>query len=187
MTESNSSSPWLTLWYKPGRTLQGLIDSGKGQREALGFSLFFGLVNVWPAYSAKQDASAGVLLAGGLAGVAGLFFFSWLLRNFSRWFGGASSLAEVRTALGWGLLPWALTLGILLLGITAMSAAPGQMFPLFFIGLVYGFVILLSALSAALRLSLMKTFFCLLLAFLVSIFPLTLILQLLFGPTAGTL
>ena len=177
MTESSTPNPLITLWYKPGRTLQGLIASGKGRTEALCIAGLFGLVQVWPAYAAQAGASFGVLLLGGLGAVAGLYLFSWLLRNFGLWFGGEATLAEVRTALGWGLLPWSLSFGLLLALITATDADARQMFPLFFAAILYGFVILLSALSTGLRLSPMKAFFCLLLTFLVSIFPITLVLQ----------
>lgn len=181
MTESSRPSPLITLWYKPGQTLQGLIATGKGRSGAIIIAAVFGLVQVWPAYSSREGSSFGLLILGGLAAVAGLYFFSWLLRNFGRWFGGGGTLAEVRTALGWGLLPWSLLFGFLLALITATNADARQMFPLFFAAILYGFVILLLALSVALRLSPMKTFFCLLLTFLVSIFPLTLVLQLLTG------
>jgi hypothetical protein len=51
---------------------------------------------------------------------------------------------------------------------------------LFFVGFVYGYVVILMSLSAALRLSVLKTFFCLIITCIVSLFPLTLMLQLLF-------
>ncbi|HKK19653.1 MAG TPA: YIP1 family protein [Opitutales bacterium] len=178
MTESSSSSPLITLWYKPGRTLQGLIASGKGRSGALAIAVLFGLVQVWPTYSAREASGAGFLLLGVAAAVAGLYLFGWLLRNFGRWFGGTAALVDVRTALGWGLLPWTAFFGLLLVLVTTTKAEAGQLFPLFFAAILYGFVILLYALSTALRLSFMKTFFCMLLTFLVSIFPLTFILQL---------
>jgi hypothetical protein len=182
MTKSTRSSPLLTLWYKPGRTLQGLIASGKGRSEALAIAALFGLVQVWPAYAAKEASGGGLLLLlGGLAGVAGVYLFAWLMRNFSRWFGGGAALVDVRTALGWGLLPWTALFGVLLVLVTTTSGDVRQMFPLFFAAIVYGFVVLLYTLSIALRLSLMKAFFCLLLSFLVSLFPLTFALQLLLG------
>ena len=114
-------------------------------------------------------------------GVLGLYFFSWLLRNFGRWFGGGGQLAEVRTALGWGLLPWTVVFAVMGFIIQVREVPPQQLFPFFFIGQVYGFVILLSALSSALRLSFMGTFFCFVVTTLVSLFPLTLILQLVTG------
>jgi hypothetical protein len=51
--------------------------------------------------------------------------------------------------------------------------------PVFFVVFVYGYVIILLALSAALRLSALKTFLCLVVTVLVSLFPLTLFAQLL--------
>jgi hypothetical protein len=186
MTKSNSSSALLTLWYKPGHTLQGLIADSKGEKAAMLIVVLFGLVLVWPRYYAQQASGVGVLLVGGAAALAALMLFSWLLRNFSRWFGGAAKLAEVRTALGWGLLPWTLLSALLLGLIAAQDGDARRMFPLFFGVLLYGFVIVLSTLSVALRISLMKTFFCLFLTFLVSIFPLTFILQLFIGSPAPT-
>lgn len=186
MTESNRSSPWVTLWYKPGHTLQGLIADGKGRTEALAIAGLFGLVQVWPAYSSRESSHAGLLLAGVLGGAAGLFFFSWLLRNFSRWFGGGAHLADVRTALGWGLLPWSVLFVLLLVRITMAGGEAAQMFPLFFAAILYGFVIVLTVLSVALKLSLIKTFLCLVLTVVVSIFPLTFMMQLLMGaPESG--
>lgn len=187
MTESNSSSPLVTLWYKPGGTLQGLIANGKGRTAALVIAGLFGLVQVWPAYFSRESSSAGLLLVGVFGGAGGLFFFSCLLRNFSRWFGGKATLADVRTALGWGLLPWSVLFGLLLVLITATGGEAGQLFPLFFTAILYGFVIMLTALSVALQLPLMKTFLCLVLTFLVSIFPLTFMVQLLTGaPVSGS-
>lgn len=181
MTESNNSSSWVTLWYKPGHTLQGLIAAGKGREAAIGIAVLFGVVLVWPRYFAQEACGPGLLLLGGAAGVAGLFLFSWLLRNFSRWFGAETRLSEVRTALGWGLLPWTLLCGLLLIVISAQDDGVQRLFPLFFGVLIYGFVIILSTVSVALRISVIKTFFCLCLTFLVSIFPLTFVLQSLLG------
>lgn len=179
MTESNYPSSLVTLWYKPGQTLQGLIADGKGVNASICIAVSFGLVQAWPSFAAGGSPRPGLLLVGGALGLAGLFLFSWLLRNFSRWFGSEAKFAEVRTALGWGLLPWTLLFGLLLIIIALQGEDASPLFPLFFAALVYGFVILLSALSVALRLSLMKTFFCLIVTFLVSIFPITLVLQLL--------
>jgi hypothetical protein len=59
--------------------------------------------------------------------------------------------------------------------------------PVFFCVFFYGYVIILLSLSAALRLSVLKTFFCLAVTIIVSLFPLTLCAQLLvtlFGSAA---
>ena len=153
----------------------------------MAIAVCFGLVQAWPSYVASEASGVGLLLLlGGVAGLAGLFLFSWLMRNFSRWFGATAKLAEVRTALGWGLLPWTVLFGALLAIIAGREGDAAQLFLLFFGVILYGFVIILLTLSTALRLSLMKTFFCLLITFLVSIFPLTFVLQMLLGPPAPT-
>lgn len=181
MTESGHSSPYITLWYKPGPTVKGLIGQAKGGRSALWIAASFGFLQIWPRFTAQAEPQFGLLLSGLVAGMLGLYFFSWLLRNFGRWFGGEAKLAEVRTALGWGLLPWTVLFALMLLFITLKSADAQKIFLLFFGVIVYGFVILLTTLSAALRISHLKTFFCLILTLLVSVFPMTLILQLLMG------
>lgn len=183
MTQESSPSPLITLWYKPGQTLQGLIADAKGGGVALFAALLFGFVQAWPTYTHQESRNAGVLFLGSMFGLAGLFLFSWLLRNFGRWFGGEARVVEVRTAVGWGLLPWALLSGALLVLILTTGSNPQQLFPVFFVILIYGFVVLLSALSVALRISLMKTFLCFILTFIVSLFPLTLAMQFLLGNT----
>ncbi|MGB0743183.1 MAG: YIP1 family protein, partial [Opitutales bacterium] len=179
-----SSSPlssFLTLWYKPGQTLQGLIAAGKGGAGAIAISGLFGLVQAWPTYAAEGGGNVAILGIGFGAAVAGLFLFSWLLRNFGRWFGGEPKLEEVRVALGWGLLPWAVLFGLLLGFIANMGGDPREMFPFFFAVIIYGFIVLLHALSEGLGLPLMKTFFCLIITVVVSIFPITLLLQAIVG------
>jgi hypothetical protein len=180
MTEQSNPSYLLTLWYKPGQTMQDLIKSGGGHRLALWVAMFFGLVQAGRFYRNHSDAGIGYYAIGAIAGLAGLFLFSWLLRNFGRWFGGQATLREVRVALGLGLMPWLLLFLALVaaLGGDSDPAALANYYWVFFVGFLYGYVILLLSLSAALRLSSVKTFLCLIVTFLVSLFPLTLLLQL---------
>lgn len=182
MSETRNTTPLITLWYKPGQTLQGLIAGGRGHRGALVVAALFGLVMAWPRFVAGSGGNPVILVAAVMAGVGGLYFFSWLLRNFGRWFGGGAALADVRTALGWGLLPWVMSFGGIVVFASLREFTLQQVYPVFFVGLVYGFVTLLSALSAGLRLNFIKTFLCLVVTLLVSLFPLTLILQLTVGP-----
>ena len=186
MTESNSSAPLLTLWYKPGKTLQGLIASGKGRAEALVITCLFGLVQGWRFYSASEESGPGVLVVAAAVAVAMLYLYGWLLRNFGRWFGGTAQQVDLRTALGWGLLPWLVLFGGLagLMGQAGDAAQLAAFYPIFFGAFVYGYIILLLALSVALNISVLKTFLCLVVTCLVSLFPLTLVLQIVVGPVA---
>lgn len=181
MTERSNSLSVLTLWYKPGHTMQGLIENGRGHRFALVLAMSFGLVQAGRFYIANSGAGYACYALGALAGWVGLYLFAWLLRNFGRWFGAQASQREVRVALGWGIFPWLLlflTL-VFVLGSAADAVALADYYWLFFLGFLYGYVVLLLSLAAALRLSTLKTFLCLIVTFLVSIFPLTLLIQIL--------
>ncbi|MGB0408773.1 MAG: YIP1 family protein [Opitutales bacterium] len=183
MIKSNSTVPLLTLWYKPGQTLQGLIAVGAGHTGAVVITALFGLVQAWRLHIAGDESGSLVLVAGMAVALLGLFLYGWLIRNFGRWLGSESRPADVRTALGWGLLPWL----VLFAGLSLLMAQSGDVaqlatvYPFFFVAFVYGYIILLLALSAALRISVLKTFLCLVVTCLVSIFPITFIAQLVFG------
>ncbi len=161
--------------------MQGLIKNGQGHRLALVVALFFGLVQAGRFYISNSEAGTAYFVVGSLAGLFGLYLFAWLLRNFGRWFGGQASQRDVRVALGWGLLPWLLLFLALIfvLGGVADPEALTNYYWLFFLGFLYGYVILLLSLAAALNLSALKTFLCLIVTCLVSIFPLTMLIQVL--------
>mgnify|MGYP005850463113 CR=1 FL=1 len=188
MSDAKVTAALLTLWYKPGRTLQGLIRSGRGDSAAWGITALFGLLQSFAVYRADAEAGPAVLLLGPLLALGLLFLFAWLMRNFGRWFGAAAQLSDVRLAMGWGLLPWLLAFGLLAVmrGQTDDPEALASLFGLFFIPFVYGYVVLLLCLQAALRVSFLKTFLCLLVTCLVSLFPLTLVAQFLLGLPPGS-
>ena len=159
--------------------MQGLIESRQGHGFAICVALIFGGTQAGRYYVSAENAGTGIFLVGGLAGLLALYLFAWLLRNFGRWFGGQASLREVRVGFGWGLMPWTL-LFLFLTAALAVSGDPAflaNFYWIFFIGFIYGYAVLLSSLSVALRLSIWKTFFCLVVAVLVSVFPLTWFLQ----------
>lgn len=182
MTEAKESVPLLTLWYKPGRTLQGLIQSGRGSQAALVIVALFGLLQSFALF--RGGAASFILLIGPPVAIGLLFLFGWLMRNFGRWFGAEARPKDLRLALGWGLLPWLLAFGMLAwLSERAVNPADlAGIYPYFFGLFLYGYVVLLVCLQAALRVSFLKTFLCLIVTILVSLFPLTLVAQLILGP-----
>lgn len=181
MSETELRPYAVKFWYRPGAVLAALLQAQQGHRLALLAGAAFGLVQVLPLYLKPEAASGWILPGGLLLGVGAIYFFSWLLRNFARWFGGQGTLCEVRTGLGLGLLPWTLLFVALIPLSGGLDAAHAwaQLYWLIFAFFVYGYVVLLLSLSAALRLSPVKTFFCLVVTLLVSIFPLSLAAQLL--------
>ena len=180
MTEQINPLYVFTLWYKPGKTMQGLIENGRGHRAALIVAIVFGMLQALPVYSSEASLGLSVFLIGASLGFFGLYFFAWLLRNFGRWFGAQASLCEVRTGLGLALMPWLLCFLILFLFRQNFdSSVIEHYFWLFFILLVYGYIVVILSLSAVLRLTPMKTFLCLAIMTIFSLFPLILLFQLL--------
>ena len=180
MTEQINPPYVFTIWYKPEKTMQGLIENGRGHRVAIIVAIVSGMMQALPVYFSKGSMGLSVFLAGAALGFFGLYFFTWLLRNLGRWFGAQASLREVRTALGLSLMPWLLCFVVLfLLRFFLGSIVVGQYFWLFFIPFVYGYIIVIISLTAALRLTPLKTFLCLVLTVIFSFFPLTLLFQVL--------
>lgn len=171
----------LTFWFRPARSMRDLLDLQQGHSTALAVAALFGIVQLARLFPVTSDVLIRHGVLYGLIGVAGLFLFGWLLRNFGRWFGVDVQQREVRTALGLGILPWT----ILFTGLSLMLASGvspefiAVRYSIVLVALIYGFYILLFSLTAALHLSLIKTFLCLTITSLFSFFPLTLLAQLL--------
>ena len=161
--------------------MQELIKNDRGHFISVLIAVSFGIVQAGRFYLADADVGKKCLLYGSLLGWSGLYFFAWLLRNFGRWFGGYASQKEVRIALGWGISPWLLLFIILVfaLGLVEDSTLLANYFWIFFLGFIYGYCILLNTLSSALSISTLKTFLCVGVTSLVSIFPLSLLIQVL--------
>lgn len=187
MSTKNTHNPLLALWYKPSTAMRELLDRGQHTMSAVMIAAFFGAVQSGQSVRAQEESGPLPFVLGGLAGVLGLYLFGWLARNFGRWFGADATQKETRTALGFGLLPWTL-LSVVLSFMLAVQVDAEQIVryaPFFFVIFVYGYVIILLSLSAALRLSVFKTFLCLVVTVLVSFFPLTLLAQFLAKLFAG--
>jgi len=176
----NSAKPYLfKFWYRPGTVVRALLESRQGHHLALGCSSVFGALQALRFYLVDDRVSPIIIVFGAVAGLCGLYLFSWLLRNFGRWFGARAKLPEMRVALGWGLLPWTGLFGIVALMVSRGEDAEmlSSLAPILFVGFVYGYALILLSIAAALRLSALKAFLCLIVTCVVSIFPLTLIAQ----------
>jgi hypothetical protein len=189
MSTKNTQNPLLTLWYKPASSMRVLLDRGQRHGAAVLIAAFFGAVQSGQSTQGQAESGPLPFVLGGLAGVIGLYLFGWLTRNFGRWFGAEATQQDTRTALGLSLLPWTLLSMVLafMIGAQIEPEVIVSYAPLFFVVFVYGYVIMLLSLSAALRMSVLKTFLCLVVTILVSLFPLTLLAQFLanlFGSAA---
>ena len=141
----------------------------------------FGVIQSLPLISPQSRSYFWLLPIAALFGVAGVYWLAWLVRNFGRWFGAAADLRDLRMALGLGLMPWSAVFCLLFIFVQSAQQVESVQgfFPLFFAGFIYGFVILLLCLRAVLEVTLVKTFMCIVIAFAVSIFPFTFIIQVL--------
>ena len=169
--------------------MRAILDSGQGHTAAVMIAAFFGAVQSGQSTHGQAESGPLPFVLGGLAGLIGLYLFGWLTRNFSRWFGAEAAQQDTRTALGLGLLPWTLLSMVLsfMVGAEMDAEVIVSYTPVFFAVFLYGYVILLLGLSAALRMTVLKTFLCLAVTLIVSLFPLTLLAQLLvsiFGSAA---
>lgn len=146
------------LWHRPGRTIRELAGNGRGQAAAFMVAALLGAFFSLRLHLGSEGNPAALLLflpVGSLGGMAGLVFLSMLVRNFGRWFGGHAELRTVRTAIGLGLLPWAILTallnGALFSGLDASSAT--VLLPVFFLLFLYGYILLLLNTMAALGLA----------------------------------
>ena len=176
----NSAKPYLLkFWYRPGTVVRALLEAQHGHALALGCALVFGALQTLPFYLADPDVSPLIIIFGAAVGWFGLYLFSWLLRNFGRWFGAQAKLSDMRIALGWGLLPWTVLFAVVALLVSRGENAETvtSLAPVLFGGFIYGYVLILLSVAAALKLSALKAFLCLIVTCVVSIFPLTLLAQ----------
>lgn len=187
MSPNTNTHYWVTIWHKPGSTLRSLLAKGEGHSVAcsvaalMGCFLSYRLSTEW-----AHETSALLFLPAGLAaGIAGLYLFAMLVRNFGRWFGGQSSLRFVRTAMGLGLLPWMLLSGLLsatlFLGMEASTV--NTLLPFFFILFLYGYVLLLLCAMTVLNLGALRATLTLALSLVIAFFLVTAIASVLVRPT----
>jgi len=179
----------VKIWYQPRVAVRELIASGRaGHGVALVISSVFGVLQAARFYLSVETPRIYFLFIGALVGIVALFLFSWLLRNFGRWFGATASLAEVRTAVGCSLMPWTFLFGVFVFALFVVSdaAVVSRFYFLFFVGLVYGYIVLLLSIASALQLSIMKAFMCLVVTILFSLFPITMLIQFLSNTAAVT-
>ena len=180
MSIRNSKSFLLTFWYRPAYSTRQLLIFHQGHISAMLVAAVMGMVQFSRLLPVPSENLWVHLLLYGFGGIVGLFLFGWLVCNFGRWFGAEAEQRAVRTALGLGILPWTIIFGILLLmlnlGFDPESIAE-KYFPFVLGAFIYGFCILLLSLTVALRLSIIRTFLCMVFTCLLSFFPLTLLAQ----------
>jgi signal peptidase I len=123
-------SPWLSIWFRPGNTIEHALSTKSWLSILIlaalgGASGYIGAVSGYGLLTALMDWHnlAIVLLAGFIAGVAGLFFNAFFLKLSGMLLGGHASQAHIRAALAWSMVPIVFGLAIYLAAIIGLTLA----------------------------------------------------------------
>lgn len=188
---------YLQIFYRPGLYIEEMLSEAKTHTLALRVAFLFSALQSIPiimstallgSESAPEGISGGGLIPlkviiGGILGLGVFYIFSLALKTFGRWFGANVEAKEVRTGLGLGLIPWTVLFLVFFVSMAVVDPRLiiNQFFPVFFVGFIYGFTILLIALSKTLKIGFLKTFLLFILAYATTFFPLLTLVRLYFG------
>lgn len=188
---------YLQIFYRPGLFIEEVLSQTKTHTFALRVAFLFsalqsipivmstGLID--PESGAEGMTGGGLIplkvIIGGILGLGVFYIFALALKTFGRWFGAKVESKEVRTGLGIGLIPWTVLFLVFFVSMALVDPRLiiSKFFPFFFVGFIYGFTILLIALSKTLRIGFLKTFLLFILAYATTFFPLLTLVRLYFG------
>ncbi|MDB5598056.1 MAG: peptidase [Xanthobacteraceae bacterium] len=114
-------SPWLSVWLKPGNTIERMLEEHP-RRGIWLLAVLGGISGIvtqlisagWTTELLDWRAIVGVALAGALFGVVGLYLYGLCFRWSGRMFGGRAPAADLRTLVAWGSVPYVASLAICL-------------------------------------------------------------------------
>jgi hypothetical protein len=110
MAHGHQTSPWLSVWVSPRKTVRGLIGSSDSPE----FWLLCGLFGLPQYFEYARSFGGGLLLeqvlfkalfVGPLIGWLQVVFLSWLFGCSGRCLGGQATPRAVRCAVSWATLP----------------------------------------------------------------------------------
>ena len=172
---------YLQIFYKPGSCIENLMNSERAHSIAQLVVFLFSAIQSLPYWMAQVVGTENVpasntipfkVIAGGLIGLGVFYLFAFFLRNFGRWFGAQASVKAIRTGLGIALIPWTVLFALFFLALGAFGPkGVFQQFPLFFMGFIYGFTIVMIAMSKVFKVGALKSFLILLFTFFVTLWP----------------
>ena len=119
--DTTSSSPWISMWIQPRRTIRQIVDTDP-ERHVLLLAAIAGIGEVLNKASTKSTGdhlplTAILLLAGivgPIGGVISLYIGGALLRWTGGWIGGRAEAREIRSAIAWAgvLAIWTMILWV---------------------------------------------------------------------------
>jgi signal peptidase I len=129
--DASTSSPWLSVWFKPRRVVDRILTTGSGwsvlllatlamiSEMATVFVFAFGL----PAALFSWRLVVAVILIGAALGVLSLYLTACFLKWTGALFKGHASMATIRAALAWGSTPFAIGVPVCLAVFLALAAS----------------------------------------------------------------
>ena len=188
---------YLQIFYRPGLFIEEVLSQTKTHTFALRVAFLFSALQSIPIVmstglidpdSGAEGMTGGGLIPlkviiGGILGLGVFYIFALALKTFGRWFGAKVESKEVRTGLGIGLIPWTVLFLVFFVSMALVDPRLiiSKFFPFFFVGFIYGFTILLIALSKTLKIGFLKTFLLFILADATTFFPLLTLVRLYFS------
>ena len=105
-------SPWLTTWFSPRRTIRRIVEAEAPPSwwPVIALALLgqvFGLMQFDPDETVNVSQSAMPVVLGALQTVFGVLVGPFLLAFVGGWLGGEADPGEIRQAIAWGYLPFA--------------------------------------------------------------------------------
>jgi signal peptidase I len=128
-TDAPTSSPWLSVWINPRRTVERILATNSGWDVLLLAAL--GMISEiaarllpasgLPAALPDWRIIAAIILFGAAAGILALYLTACFLKWTGALFGGRASMARIRAALAWGGAPFAIGVPICLVVFFALA------------------------------------------------------------------
>ena len=170
----------IRFWWQPRQVFRELLPTAYAHKLALAITVLFAWVQVYPRAIRTENPAISLILSA-FCGIALLYGYGLLLRNFGRWMGGHAPLSALRIAIGLGLAPWTVLFALACIFQSRLQTVASMNWVLggLFLGFVYGFVCLLLFIADVLKISYVRTLAVMVIAFLVALFPSIALLQLL--------
>jgi hypothetical protein len=110
--QSQSMTPWLSIWISPRRTIRKIVDTDPG-KFVIPLAMLAGISQALDRSVARSSGDtlpltvvlAICLILGPIGGILSLYIGGALFRWSGSWLGGQARTEEVRAAIAWSSVP----------------------------------------------------------------------------------
>lgn len=180
MERKSHLNPWLSIWFRPRKTINEVIQRDPNYRIGM-LSALYGfpvILNFFKALALNQkfEGILMLILAIVISPIWGYISFSissWFLFFTGKWIDGKSDYSKIRAALAWSSLPYSFVFSITMFILFFVNfdghALMNILLVLRTVTLVWVIVLTVSALSEVQKFSVIKSVFNLILGFVTSV------------------